>query len=199
MAKRATVRRSRDYMVWVDCEMTGLDPSRHVIVEIATIITDFDLRIVARGPELAIRASASQLRAMDPWPRKTHTASGLLDRMAREGVTLAEAEAQTLRFVRKHCYAGTAPLCGNSVWQDKRFLTKYMPAFQDFLHYRIVDVSTVKQLVSHWCPDRQYETVKTETHRALADIEESIAELASYKSIFVKNVKKGSGIFSGLP
>lgn len=186
MAKRATVRRSRDYMVWVDCEMTGLDPSRHVIVEIATIITDFDLRIVARGPELAIRASASQLRAMDPWPRKTHTASGLLDRMAREGVTLAEAEAQTLRFVRKHCYAGTAPLCGNSVWQDKRFLTKYMPAFQDFLHYRIVDVSTVKQLVAHWCPDRQYETVKTETHRALADIEESIAELAAYKAIFAK-------------
>ncbi len=186
MATRAKVRRSRDYMVWVDCEMTGLDPDRHVIVEIASIITDFDLNLVARGPELAIRATAAQMRAMDPWPRKTHTASGLLARIATEGVTLAEAEAQTLRFVRKYCYARTAPLCGNSVWQDKRFLTKYMPAFQDFLHYRIVDVSSVKQLVAHWCPQRQYAPVKTETHRALADIEESIAELAAYKSIFAK-------------
>jgi len=184
MATRAKVRRSRDYMVWVDCEMTGLDPARHVIVEIATIITDFDLNLVARGPELAIRATAAQMRAMDPWPRKTHKKSGLLDRMASEGVTLAEAEAHTLRFVRKYCYAQTAPLCGNSVWQDKRFLTKYMPAFQDFLHYRIVDVSSVKQLVAHWCPERTYAAVKTETHRALADIEESIAELAAYKAIF---------------
>jgi oligoribonuclease len=184
MAKRATVKRSRDYMVWVDCEMTGLDPARHVIIEIATIITDFDLNVVARGPELAIRASAAKMRAMDPWPRKTHKASGLLDRIAREGVTLAEAEAQTLRFVRKHCYAQTAPLCGNSVWQDKRFLTRYMPSLVEFLHYRIVDVSSVKQLVAHWCPDRVYAPVKTETHRALADIEESIAELGAYKKIF---------------
>jgi oligoribonuclease len=186
MATRTKVRRSRDYMVWVDCEMTGLDPSRHVILEIATIITDFDLNVVARGPELAIRQTAAKMRAMDPWPRRTHTASGLLDRVAAEGVPLAEAEAQTLRFVRKHCYANTAPLCGNSVWQDKRFLSRYMPAFHDFLHYRIVDVSTVKQLVSHWCPDRKFSTPKTETHRALADIEESIAELAAYKAIFAK-------------
>jgi oligoribonuclease len=184
MAKRATAKRSRDYMVWVDCEMTGLDPARHVIIEIASIITDFDLNVVARGPELAIRASAAKMRAMDPWPRKTHKASGLLDRVANEGVTLAEAEAQTLRFVRKYCYAQTAPLCGNSVWQDKRFLTRYMPSFVEFLHYRIVDVSSVKQLVARWCPDRVYAPVKTETHRALADIEESIAELGAYKKIF---------------
>ena len=184
MATRATVRRSRDYMVWVDCEMTGLDPARHVILEIATIITDFTLNLVARGPELAIRQSAAKMRAMDPWPRRTHKASGLLDRVANEGVTLAEAEARTLRFVRKYCYANTAPLCGNSVWQDKRFLSRYMPAFHDFLHYRIVDVSSVKQLVAHWCPRRQFAPVKTETHRALADIEESIAELAVYKKLF---------------
>lgn len=196
MATRTKVGRSRDYMVWVDCEMTGLDPSRHGILEIATIITDFDLTVIARGPELVIRQSPAKMRAMDPWPRRVHRASGLLDRVATEGVTLAEAEAQTLRFVRKHCYAHTAPLCGNSVWQDKRFLARYMPAFHDFLHYRIVDVSTMKQLVSRWCPDRKFATAKTETHRALADIEESIAELASYKSIFAK---KGSGIFSGLP
>ena len=182
----APTTRSRDYMVWVDCEMTGLDPAKHVILEIATIITDFDLNVVARGPELAICQSAAKLRAMDPWPRKTHKASGLLDRVASEGVTLADAEAQTVRFVRKHCYAKTAPLCGNSVWQDKRFLARYMPRFHDFLHYRIVDVSTVKQLVTHWCPDRKYATAKTETHRALADIEESIAELAAYKAIFAK-------------
>ncbi len=186
MATRTKVRRRRDCMVWVDCEMTGLDPGRHVILEIATIITDFDLNIVARGPELVIRQSAAKMRAMDPWPRKTHEASGLLDRVAREGVTLADAEAHTLRFVSRYCYAQTAPLCGNSVWQDKRFLTKYMPAFQDFLHYRIVDVSTVKQLVAHWCPERTYALAKSETHRALADIEESIAELAAYKAIFAK-------------
>ena len=186
MATRTKVRRSRDYMVWVDCEMTGLDPARHVILEIATIITDFDLTIVARGPELAIRQSAARMRAMDPWPRKTHTASGLLDRVAGEGVTLADAEAQTLRFVRTYCYANSAPLCGNSVWQDKRFLARYMPAFHDFLHYRIVDVSTVKQLVAHWLPDQQYAPVKTETHRALADIEESIAELTAYKALLAK-------------
>lgn len=196
MATGAKVRRSRDYMVWVDCEMTGLDPARHVILEIATIITDFDLNVIARGPELAIRQSPAKLRAMDPWPRRVHTASGLLARVAAEGVTLAEAEAQTLRFVRKYCYAQTAPLCGNSVWQDKRFLTKYMPAFQNFLHYRIVDVSTVKQLVARWCPDRGYAPAKTDTHRALADIEESIAELAAYKAIFGK---KGPGTLSGLP
>ena len=173
-----------DRLVWIDCEMTGLDVSIDELVEVAVVITDFDLNLIARGPELAIRATGAQMRAMDPWPRRTHTKSGLLDRMAREGVTLAEAEAQTLRFVRKYCYAQTAPLCGNSVWQDKRFLTKYMPAFQDFLHYRIVDVSSVKQLVAHWCPERKYAAVKTETHRALADIEESIAELAAYKAIF---------------
>ena len=119
MTTRATVRRSRDYMVWVDCEMTGLDPARHVILEIATIITDFDLNIVARGPELAIRASAAQMRAMDPWPRKTHKASGLLDRVAREGVTLAEAEAANpalrpqvlLRARRRRC---AATRCGRT-------------------------------------------------------------------------------------
>lgn len=184
MAKPATPKRSRDYMVWVDCEMTGLDPARHVILEIATIITDFDLNVIARGPELAIRQSPAKMRAMDPWPRKTHTASGLLERVKSEGVTLADAEKQTLRFVRKHCYANSAPLCGNSVWQDKRFLARYMRAFHDFLHYRIVDVSTVKQLASHWCPKRVQLPAKQETHRALADIEESIAELRAYKALF---------------
>ncbi|HEX8029717.1 MAG TPA: oligoribonuclease [Vicinamibacterales bacterium] len=181
---RVPVKRSRDYMVWVDCEMTGLDPSRHVILEIATIITDFDLSVIALGPELTIRQSAAKMRAMDPWPRRTHAASGLLDRVAKEGVTLAEAEAQTLRFIRKHCYAQTAPLCGNSIWQDKQFLSRYMPDVVDFLHYRIIDVSTVKQLVTRWSPLRVQPPAKTETHRALADIQESIAELQAYKTLF---------------
>ncbi len=186
MATRATPKRSRDYMVWVDCEMTGLDVSRHVILEIATIITDFDLTVVAQGPELAIRQSPAKLRAMDPWSRKTHGASGLLDRVAHDGVTLAEAEAQTLKFVRKHCHAHTAPLCGNSVWQDKRFLAEYMPDLHGFLHYRIVDVSSVKQLVAHWYPRGKYQPAKREAHRALSDIEESIAELRAYKTLFRK-------------
>jgi oligoribonuclease len=178
----APSKRSRDYMVWVDCEMTGLDPARHVILEIATIITDFDLNPIAHGPDLAIKVSPAKLKAMDPWPRKAHTRSGLLERARRDGVSLAEAERQTVRFIKKHCQTGTAPLCGNSVWQDKRFITKYMPDLLDVLHYRIVDVSSIKLLIKHWYPN-QTEPAKQETHRALADIEESIKELRFYRSV----------------
>jgi oligoribonuclease len=179
-----------DLMVWIDCEMTGLDPDRHTLVEIATIITDFDLAIIDRGPDLAIKVSPAKLKAMDPWPRRAHTKSGLLQRCKTEGVSLAEAERQTLRFIRKHCAAKTAPLCGNSVWQDKRFLTKYMPAIERYLHYRIVDVSSIKLMARHWFPDQE-PPAKVETHRALADIEESIAELRFYGSLL-----KGSGLLS---
>lgn len=169
-------------MVWIDCEMTGLDPDRHTLIEIATIITDFNLTIIDHGPDLAIKVPPAKLRAMDAWPRQAHTRSGLLERAKHEGVSLAEAERLTVKFVRKYCKPGTAPLCGNSVWQDKRFITKYMPALLDVLHYRIVDVSSFKLLARHWYPDRA-EPAKQETHRALADIEESIAELRFYRSL----------------
>jgi oligoribonuclease len=174
--------RRDDLMVWIDCEMTGLDPDRHTLIEIATIITDFELNIIDRGPDLAIKVSPAKLKAMDAWPRRAHTKSGLLERARREGVSLAEAERLTVKFIKKYCKPGTAPLCGNSVWQDKRFITKYMPDLLDLLHYRIVDVSSFKLLFKHWYPN-QGEPAKQETHRALADIEESIAELRFYRSV----------------
>lgn len=172
----------------MDCEMTGLDPEQHVLLEIATIITDYDLNIVARGPVLAIRQGQSKLDRMDAWCRRTHGKSGLLDRVRDEGVSVAEAERQTLNFVRRYCYVRTAPLCGNSIGQDKRFLAKYMPKLDAFLHYRIIDVSSIKLLVSDWYEGRYQSPQKQEAHRALSDIEESIAELDYYrKSVFVRS------------
>ena len=172
----------------MDCEMTGLDPEKDVLLEIATIITNYDLEIVARGPVLAIRHSKTKLDIMDAWCRRTHGGSGLLDRVRDEGVSVAEAERQTLNFVRKYCYVRTAPLCGNSIGQDKRFLVKYMPRLDGFLHYRIVDVSSIKTLVSEWYDGKYKSPKKQEAHRALSDIEESIAELDYYrKAVFVRS------------
>lgn len=188
MARVTKPRRSKDYLVWIDCEMTGLDPNKHVLLEIATIITDYDLKIVARGPVLAIRPPRSKLMLMDRWCRRTHGRSGLLERVKREGVSTAEAELQTLSFVRRYCYARTAPLCGNSIWQDRRFLATYMPRLHDFFHYRIVDVSSVKLLVAKWYRGKYAPSTKLELHRALTDIEESITELDYYrKSVFIKS------------
>ena len=179
--------RSRKHLVWIDCEMTGLDPTHDTLLEIATIITDYDLQIVDRGPVLAIRQSDARLAGMDAWNRRTHKKSGLIDRVREEGVTLAEAERQTLAFVKRYCYARTAPLCGNSIGQDKRFLVKYMPTLHDFLHYKVVDVSSIKLLVAEWYGGRYESPEKKELHRALDDIEESIAELDYYrKHVFVK-------------
>jgi oligoribonuclease len=179
-------QRSKKHMVWIDCEMTGLDPAKDVLIEIATIITDYDLNIVARGPDLAIRASEARLRNMDAWNRRTHRKSGLLQRIRTEGVTTAEAERTTLAFVKKYCYAQTAPLCGNSIGQDKRFLSRYMPLLNDFLHYRVVDVSTIKVLVKEWYGGAIEPPEKSEEHRALSDIEASIEELKFYRErVFV--------------
>ncbi len=180
-------KRSKKHLVWIDCEMTGLDPTRDVLLEIATIITDYDLQVVAHGPVLAIRQREARLEGMDAWNRRTHRQSGLLDRVRSEGVSVAEAERQTLAFVKRHCYAQTAPLCGNSIGQDKRFLIKYMPRLQEFLHYKVVDVSSIKVLVKEWYGGRYESPPKRELHRALADIEESIAELDYYrKNVFIR-------------
>lgn len=173
--------------MWIDCEMTGLDPAKNVLLEIATIITNYDLEIVARGPVLAIRQSEARLKQMDAWNQRTHRESGLLDRVRNEGVSVAEAERETLKFVKRYCYVRTAPLCGNSIGQDKRFLAKYMPALHEFLHYKVVDVSSIKVLVSEWYAGRFESPKKQELHRALNDIEESIEELKYYrKSVFVR-------------
>jgi oligoribonuclease len=171
----------------MDCEMTGLDPETDVLIEIATLVTDYDLNIVARGPELAIRARPTRLRAMDAWNRRTHTASGLLGRIRTDGVSLAEAERQTLRFVRRHCVVRTAPLCGNSIGQDKRFLARYMPRLHAYLSYRVVDVSSIKVLAAEWYAGRHAPPPKQTSHRAAAELEDSIAELAHYRrTIFVR-------------
>lgn len=180
-------RKSKEHLVWMDCEMTGLDPATDGLLEIATIITTYDLEIVAHGPVLPIRQSETKLAKMDAWNRRTHKKSGLLDRVRNEGVSVAEAEKKTLAFVKKHCYARTAPLCGNSIGQDKRFLARHMPALHGFLHYKVVDVSSIKVLVTEWYGGKYQSPQKQELHRALADIEESIAELAYYrKNVFVK-------------
>jgi oligoribonuclease len=180
-------KKSKKHLVWIDCEMTGLDPSKDVLLEIATIVTNYDLEIIARGPVVAIKASEMRLAKMDSWNQRTHKESGLLERVRAEGVTVAEAERLTLSFVKRHCYAKTAPLCGNSIGQDKRFIVKYMPALHDYLHYKVVDVSSIKVMVSEWYGGKYCPPPKQELHRALADIEESIAELAYYRSaVFVK-------------
>lgn len=181
-------RKSRKHLVWIDCEMTGLDPARDVLLEMATIITDYDLGIIARGPVLAIRQSEARLARMDEWNQRTHGGSGLLDRVRREGVRAAEAEEQTLKFVKRYCYAQTAPLCGNSIGQDKRFLAKYMPRLHDYLHYKVVDVSSIKVLVAEWYGGKYESPKKKELHRALDDIEESIAELQYYRKTVFKKV-----------
>jgi oligoribonuclease len=172
----------------MDLEMTGLDPSRHVIVEIATLITDDDLVTVAEGPDIVVHAGDEQLAQMDGVVRRMHTRSGLLAAIEASSTSLAEAGRQTLEFLRAHIQQPrSVPLCGNSIGTDRRFLATHLPEVDDFLHYRSVDVSSIKELCRRWHPDVLAQApTKAETHRALDDIRESIAELAYYRStIFV--------------
>jgi len=164
--------------------MTGLDPERDRIIEIASIITDSELRVVAQGPVFAVTQSPRLLQQMDEWNRLHHGASGLTARVRASRVTEQEAEAATLAFLRLHVEKGASPLCGNSVSQDRRFLARYMPTLESYLHYRNVDVSTIKELAMRWRPELMSGFSKKNTHRALADIQESIAELAYYRKHF---------------
>ncbi len=175
------------HLVWIDMEMTGLDPQKERIIEIATIVTDGDLEVVAEGPALAVRQPESLLDAMDEWNQTHHTASGLLRRVREEGVTEREAEAMTLAFLEQHVEKNRAPLCGNTIWQDRRFLSRYMPTLEDYLHYRMVDVSTIKELVRRWRPDLMAGFSKKNEHTALADIRESIEELRYYREHFLRH------------
>ena len=170
-------------LAWMDLEMTGLDPDRHVIVEIATLITDDDLEIVAEGPDLVLAASADELAAMDDVVRAMHTRSGLLPEIQASTVTLAEAGEATLDFLRKHIpEPGTVPLCGNSIGTDRRFLARWLPDIDTYLHYRSIDVSTVKELTRRWYPKVSAAAPrKTGAHRAMGDIVESVAELRYYR------------------
>ncbi|MBR0459049.1 MAG: oligoribonuclease [Victivallales bacterium] len=171
---------NENHLIWIDMEMTGLNPETDSILEIATLITDNDLRIVAEGPVLAVHQSDEVLASMNEWCIEHHTASGLVDRVRESRIDTAQAEALTLDFVKQWVPEKKSPLCGNSVGQDRRFLYKYMPALQSYLHYRTLDVSTVKILAQRWFPTLPpFE--KKECHLALDDIRESIAELAYYR------------------
>lgn len=173
-----------DRLVWIDLEMTGLDPERDRIIEIATIVTDQQLNVIAEGPVLAVHQSAAQLALMDDWNVRTHSGSGLVARVQQSVIDDAEAEAQTLAFLAQYVEPGSSPLCGNSIGQDRRFLARYMPHLEAFMHYRNVDVSTVKQLAKYWAPKVASRVKKQAAHTALADIRESIEELRYYREHF---------------
>ncbi len=168
-------------LVWIDLEMTGLDLQTCTILEIATVITDSQLNVVAEGPDLVIHQPDELLDAMDEWNTTHHGESGLTAAVKASTLSLADAEAQTLAFIREHCAEHTAPLCGNSIWQDRRFLARYMPTLEDYLHYRIIDVSSVKELVRRWYPTEVRPPYKDSNHRALDDIRQSIDELKYYR------------------
>jgi oligoribonuclease len=169
-------------LVWVDLEMTGLDPQTCTIVEIATIVTDSELTVLAEGPCLVIRPPDDALARMSTFVRELHVKSGLLDRIHASTVTLADAQRETVAFLEQHASKGTSPLCGNSVWKDRAFLEVYMPEVVALLHYRMIDVSTLKELVRRWYPPPFHAPKKKEAHRALDDIRESIEELRWYRS-----------------
>jgi oligoribonuclease len=173
-------------LIWMDLEMTGLDPDIERILEIATIATDSSLNILEEGPVLVIRQSEKLLASMDDWNHEHHTKSGLVDRVLADGITEAEAEVQTIEFISKYVGRGESPLCGNSIAQDRRFLVRYMPKLEDHLHYRNLDVSTVKELALRWLPDVARAVKKEGVHRALDDIKESIDELRHYKENFFR-------------
>lgn len=177
-------KRSERHLVWMDMEMSGLDPDREVILEVATLVTDDALELIAEGPVFAIHQPQAVLDAMDDWNQKHHHASGLVRRVCDSDITVAEAERQTLAFVRQYCIARKSPLCGNSVYQDRRFLARYMPNLEVFLHYRNIDVSTVKELVRRWYPKGPKPPEKKHAHLALDDIRESIEELRFYRERF---------------
>ena len=173
-------------MVWLDCEMTGLDPEVERIIEIAVIVTCPQLQTRKEGPVFAIYQSDAVLNQMDAWNKGTHGKSGLVDRVKASAIKEADAEDQLISFLSAYVPKGTSPLCGNSIGQDRRFLVKYMPKLEAFFHYRNVDVSTFKELAKRWRPDVYSSFKKQQKHTALADVHESIDELVHYREHFLK-------------
>jgi len=169
-------------LVWLDLEMTGLDPDNDSILEIATVVTDADLVELAAGPAVAIHHPESVLQAMDAWNTEHHTASGLWKRVLESGVSMREAEQSTLDFLARWTLPGSSPLCGNSICQDRRFLYRLMPELERWFHYRNLDVSTLKELAARWAPEMLVGFSKANRHEALADVRDSIAELRHYRS-----------------
>lgn len=173
-------------LIWIDLEMTGLDPEKERIIEIATIVTDSELNVIAEGPEFAVHQSDELLKAMDSWNTKQHNSSGLVKRVKESTISESEAEQKTLEFLRQYVGAGKSPMCGNSVYQDRRFLKKYMPQLESFFHYRLVDVSTLKELAQRWAPQVYSGLSKESRHLAMDDIRESIEELKYYREQLFK-------------
>jgi oligoribonuclease len=190
---KADLGQGKGLLVWMDLEMTGLDPERDTIIEIATLITDDQLNVIAEGPELVIQQSAALFDGMDDWNKEHHTKSGLWAQVVASKITLTEAEKVTLDFIKSHVGPKESPLCGNSIWQDRRFLTRYMQSLETYLHYRLVDVSSIKEVVSRWYPESWKYSKAKGSHRAMDDIRESLDELKYYRQkVFVSgDVKEG--------
>jgi oligoribonuclease len=180
-----TLTKSENNLIWIDLEMTGLYPATDRIIEIAVIVTDPQLNVRIEGPTLAVHQSTAALDAMDAWNKGTHGRSGLIERVKASTLDEAQAEAQIIAFLKEHVPAGKSPMCGNSVCQDRRFLANYMPALETFFHYRNLDVSTLKELAKRWKPGIMDGFKKAQAHTAMADIRESIEELAYYREHFL--------------
>lgn len=173
-------------LIWIDLEMTGLDPANDVIIEIATIVTDAELQIIAEGPIIAIHQPDSIMNSMDEWNTRQHGQSGLVQRVRESTFDSAAAEATTLDFLADHVKAGSSPMCGNSICQDRRFMANYMPALEEFFHYRNLDVSTVKELARRWKPSILPGFTKQSSHLAMDDIRDSINEMIYYREHFIQ-------------
>lgn len=177
---------SENNLIWLDLEMTGLEPKTDVILEIATIVTDSDLNVIAEGPVFAIKQPDNVLDNMNEWCIEQHGKSGLTARCRASEISLAEAQQQTIAFLKQYVPAGKSPMCGNSIGQDRRFLVEYAPELEAFFHYRNLDVSTVKELAKRWNPEVTKKVQKSGSHLALDDIRESIAELVTYRQYFFR-------------
>lgn len=181
----ATLKKADYNLIWLDCEMTGLNPTTERILEIAVVVTSPDLELRIEGPVVAIHQSDELLEKMDKWNKGTHGKSGLVDRVRASTLTEAQAEAQVIKFISSYVKKGVAPLCGNSISQDRRFLERYMPLLDAYLHYRNIDVSTLKELAKRWRPDVYSAFKKKQRHTALADVQESIDEMRHYREHFL--------------
>jgi len=173
-------------LIWIDLEMTGLDPLVERIIEIATVVTDGDLNVLAEGPSLVIHQDDTLLDAMDEWNTKQHGGSGLTERVRNSQVSEQQAMSATIDFLRDWVPAGQSPMCGNTIGQDRRFLVKYMPELAEFFHYRNLDVSTIKELARRWKPELLEGFTKKGSHLAMDDVHDSIAELAYYRDVFIR-------------
>ena len=180
-----SVMNKKTNLIWIDLEMTGLVPEKDNIIEIATVVTDADLNVLAEGPSLAIHQNNKHLDSMDDWNTRQHSQSGLIQRVKESEISVNEAEKQTLDFVMKYVDPGASPMCGNSICQDRRFLYNYMPKLEKFFHYRHIDVSTLKELAIRWKPDVVTTSFKQSKHLALSDIYDSINELKYYREYFI--------------